>query len=59
MKTYRAYNIDWETDGENVDLPHEIIIELENDQDPSLEGADALSDQTGWLVNSFQFEEVP
>ena len=58
MKTYRAFNIDWETDGEDVKLPSELTFELDNDQDPSIEGANALSDKTGWLVNSFQFEEL-
>jgi len=42
--------IDWETDGEDVDLPTtmEVPADLEND-----EIADYLSDQMGWLVNGF------
>ncbi len=42
--------IDWETDGEDVDLPTtmEVPADLEND-----EIADYLSDQIGWLVNGF------
>ena len=46
-------NIDWETDGEVVDVPTEVDlpdgIEKENI-------ADALSDGYGWLVNSFEIE---
>lgn len=42
--------IDWETDGEDVDLPTsmEVPADLESD-----EIADYLSDQMGWLVNGF------
>ncbi len=58
MKTYRAYDIKWETDGHKVKLPKEITFELDDDADPAYEGADVLSDKTGWLVNGFQFEEI-
>ena len=58
MKRYRTYDIKWDTDGEVVDLPSEVFIELEADDDPSLYGADKISDKTGWCVNSFQFEEI-
>ncbi len=42
--------IDWETDGEDFDLPTTMKVpaDLEND-----EIADYLSDQIGWLVNGF------
>lgn len=43
-------NIKWETDGEIVDLPTEV--EVDNDMDDD-EIADYLSDTYGWLVNSF------
>ena len=58
MNTYRAYNIDWDTDGEKVDLPSEVTFEMEDDEDPSLEGANAISDKYGWCVNGFSFEEI-
>lgn len=44
-------NIDWETDGEVVDLPTEVDLPNEIEED---EIADALSDEYGWLVNSFE-----
>ena len=42
--------IKWETDGEVVDLPNEVEVpdDLEDD-----EIADFLSDKYGWLVDSF------
>lgn len=42
--------IDWETDGENVDLPKELVI---SDM-PEGEIADYLSDHFGWLINSIE-----
>jgi hypothetical protein len=59
-KTYKFYNIDYETDGEDVDdLPSEIIYTSDDPEfDPEYEGADIISDETGWLVNSFEYEEV-
>ena len=46
----KVSNIKWETDGENVDLPTEVEVDdnLEDD-----EVADYLSDTYGWLVESF------
>ena len=51
---FEAYNIDYDTDGEEVDdLPETVTIEAENYEDASLNGADQISDETGWCVNSF------
>jgi len=58
MKNYRCYDIDWDTDGNEVELPNEMIIEVENDFDVSLDGANILSDKMGWCVNNFSFDEV-
>lgn len=48
----RLYNIDWDTDGEQVDLPTEVIVEKMDDD----LYADYLSDRFGWCVNSFSIE---
>ena len=48
---FKATNIKWDTDGEDVEelgLPTELII----DADDEFEVADALSDKFGWLVAS-------
>lgn len=48
----KATRIVWETDGEEVNLPTEVEIptEIEDDDDAI---ADYLSDTYGWLVISF------
>ena len=58
MKYYKATNINWDTDEEDIDLPSEVEFEMEDDEDPSLNGADAISDKIGWCVNSFSFERI-
>lgn len=50
---FRVYNIDWETDGSDADLPDEVIIEDQIEDD---EVADYLSDNYGFLVNSFRID---
>lgn len=52
------FNIQWDTDGEDTELPAEAVLELAADTDVSLEGADALSDKFGFCVNSFEFRPV-
>ena len=47
----RASNILWDTDGdESVKLPHETIIDIDNDSDMNMETADYLSDKYGYCV---------
>ena len=50
----RVTNIIWDTDGESVDLPTEvdIIDNIDND-----EVADYLSDEYGYLVESYFLPE--
>lgn len=43
-------DIKWVTDGEVVDLPTEVEVDDDLDED---EIADYLSDEYGWLVDSF------
>ena len=50
----KLINIEWETDGNEVDLPTEVIIE---DYDKDKSYADILSDEFGWLVKSVAIEE--
>jgi hypothetical protein len=48
-------NIDWETDGEVVNLPTEVDLPDGIEEDAI---ADALSDEYGWLVVSYERESV-
>jgi len=53
----RFYNIDLDSDNQKIfNLPTELILEVDSDIDVSLEGADYISDETGFCVNSFNFE---
>lgn len=48
----KAYDIDWDTDGEDVDLPNEI--EIPEGMDDIDEISDYLSDTTGFCHNGFK-----
>lgn len=54
----KATHIVWETDGEKVNLPTEMHIP----EDVLVEGEDGitdyLSDQTGWLVESWSGQDA-
>jgi hypothetical protein len=49
MAIYRVGSIEWEVDGEHPQLPHECLVECED------EGriAEALSSRYGWLAADF------
>lgn len=62
-----AFEIEYDTDGisveflrnEGCNLPSELWVEVEAgeiNEDNSHEIADAISDCTGWCVNTFQFK---
>lgn len=51
----RFFNIVWDTDGHETELPTEIELECSSDLNPSYDGADLLSDKYGWCVESFDF----
>ena len=54
----RFYDIQWDTDGEKVDLPAECVLEVDDDIDLEEEGADALSDEYGFCVFGCNFEVI-
>lgn len=61
MIIYRAFDIQYDTDGDNEladSLPKDVIVELEDDVDPSIEIADKVSDKTGFCIFGCQFEVV-
>ena len=57
-KRYRLFDVVWDTDGHNVTLPYETIVEIDDDDDIRDIGADLLSDKHGWCVWSFDYEEI-
>ena len=50
----KAININWDTDGEDINLPKEVVVPANLDVD---EVADFLSDVYGFCVFSFSIEE--
>ncbi|MEG3153484.1 hypothetical protein [Sphingomonas sp. RB1R13] len=54
----RITNIDWDDDGEGVDLPKEIILDVDDEEysDDDTIVADALSEEYGYCVNSYHAE---
>ena len=63
MRKFRVYDIEWDTDGEEVDLPSEVFFDLDDEEVEEDENgnniiADMLSDEYGWCVYSLQVEEV-
>ena len=57
----KAFNIDWETDGENVELPSEAFFVVDKDTTvPEIEEdlTTWLSDEYNYLVNCCEYEIV-
>lgn len=56
-KVTRVYDVIWETDGEEIDLPTEVELPRDfGDDDDAI--TDFLSDEYGWLVISYERESV-
>lgn len=51
---FLAIGIIYDTDGYEVNLPTDMICEVESED----EIADYISDKTGWLVKSFAIAEL-
>lgn len=47
---FKASGIVFDTDGQTVDLPNEMTVQCDDIEDV----ADAISEETGWLVESIE-----
>ena len=67
-RVFVVSSVDYETDGEDVDLPQNFTFILDEHDTAFLEGStdmqeiadllvDNISDETGWLVQGFYFQE--
>jgi len=54
---YRIFDIDWDTDNEEVDLPDEIEIEIENKNDIYYIH-DKISDMYGFCMSGYLTEKL-
>ena len=50
MKKFWVVGIEYETDGEEINLPDSLEVECEDFDD----AVDKVSDETGWLVRSVE-----
>ena len=58
MKTIRVFDIEWETDGEEVHwLPTELGLTLPEDEATTSHVLEWLSDTFGWLILNLKIEE--
>jgi len=58
MKLVKAFNIEWDTDGEYIDLPTVAFFNVDNDFDCEEELTNLLSDQYNYCVNYAEYEIV-
>lgn len=60
MAKYRLFDIQYDIDEEGDDegLPSELVVEIDIDEDVEYNGADKISDVTGFCVISFRYEMV-
>ena len=67
-RTFVVSSVDYETDGEELDLPQDFTFTLDEYDTKYLDGStdmqeiadllvDSISDETGWLVQGFYFQE--
>lgn len=57
MILIKAFNIDWDTDGEKIDwLPNEVFFHVDNDFNPEEDLCDLLTDEYNYLVNVAEYE---
>lgn len=55
------WNIEWDTDGEDIELPSEVLVKIEENEYrryPYGDIADRLSDEYGFCIFSFRMKEA-
>ena len=55
MMKVKAFNIDWDTGREEVDLPSRVTVEVADGFDCENDLADILSAKYGWLVGGCSY----
>lgn len=58
MPRLYVYDIEWDTDDDQPDLPGEIELEVDSDYDPDYEPAETLSREFGFCVKALSFDEI-
>ena len=52
----RFYDIEFETDGQELEIANELTTQVPADTNLDEEGAEVISNETGYLVLAFQYE---
>ena len=55
---FRVFNIKYDTDGQEIDLPTELFLTTEDRDEPEDELADLISDSTGFCHKGFEYEKT-
>jgi len=50
----KTTNINWDTDGHEIDLPKQVELEVDHED----EIADKLSDEYGWCIHGLAYEVI-
>jgi hypothetical protein len=63
IRVFTVSNIDWDTDGEEIDLPDEMTVNVKEDEqleEDEIEQyiSDKISDETGFCHFGFNYKEV-
>lgn len=56
MLTVRIYGIAYDTDGEDIALPEELVVEVKDHEDVEDELSDIISERTGFCHKGFFYE---
>ena len=57
MKRIMVSEIDWETDGADVELPDSVVMEVNDDEDCDTV-VDRLSDEYGYLIEGVRITKL-
>ena len=52
----KVFNILYDTDGEDVELPQEFEVEVDDHEDVEEELSEVITDQTGFCHKGFDYE---
>ena len=55
---YKIYNIEWDTEGNEIELPRELLWQCEEGYDMERIGRHELCFYVGYPVKSFSYEET-
>lgn len=58
MRKIKMFNIEFADDNADVVLPTTMFFDVEDDFDVDTQGAELISDKTGWCVYGFDYEEI-